>query len=237
MLIKRFGATVLVAAALAAGCSAARADVLITVDKAVQRMTVAVDGVRRWTWPVSTGIARYDTPDGSYTAFRMEKDHFSREWDDAPMPNSIFFTRQGHAIHGSYHTRLGHAASHGCVRLAPANAAALFDLVKAEGLANTHVLITGDLPAPPVIARAPAKPPVRAAVARIAPREYAPPRRYRESREYAAPRRYRESRDWRQPRVTYDPNVTVTDEYYVNGRLVRHTYQRRARPSDFAGWR
>jgi hypothetical protein len=31
----------------------------------------------------------------------MEKDHFSREWDDAPMPNSIFFTRQGHAVHGT----------------------------------------------------------------------------------------------------------------------------------------
>ena len=39
---------------------------------------------------------------GSYTAFRMEKDYFSKEWDDAAMPNSVFFTQRGHAIHGSY---------------------------------------------------------------------------------------------------------------------------------------
>ncbi len=37
----------------------------------------------------------------SYTPFRMEKNHFSSEWDDAPMPNSIFFTQRGHAIHGT----------------------------------------------------------------------------------------------------------------------------------------
>ena len=131
MRIDRFGAMALVCAVLA-GTGAARADVLVTVDKGAQQMTVEVDGVPRWTWPVSTGISRYDTPDGSFTAFRMEKDHFSREWDDAPMPNSIFFTRQGHAIHGSTHSRLGHPASHGCVRLAPANAAALFELVNSS---------------------------------------------------------------------------------------------------------
>jgi lipoprotein-anchoring transpeptidase ErfK/SrfK len=53
--------------------------------------------------------------------------HFSKEWDDAPMPHSIFFTQRGHAIHGSYETpHLGTAASHGCVRLNPGNAAKLF---------------------------------------------------------------------------------------------------------------
>ena len=57
----------------------------------------------------------------------MERDHYSKEWDDAPMPHSIFFTTRGHAIHGSFDTkRLGSPASHGCVRLAPANAKRLF---------------------------------------------------------------------------------------------------------------
>ena len=71
----------------------------------------------------------------------MEAEHFSKEWDDAPMPHSVFFTKQGHAIHGSFDTkRLGSPASHGCVRLAPANAAKLFALVKQEGLANTQVV-------------------------------------------------------------------------------------------------
>jgi hypothetical protein len=60
------------------------------------------------------------------------------------MPFSIFFTEQGHAIHGSYHTRsLGSAASHGCVRIAPGNAAKLFALVEAQGLSNTEVVVAG----------------------------------------------------------------------------------------------
>jgi hypothetical protein len=85
----------------------------------------------------------------------MEEDHFSKEWDDAPMPHSIFFTPDGHAIHGSFETkRLGSAASHGCVRLAPANAAKLFALVKAQGVTNTKVVITGTQPdAAPAVAR------------------------------------------------------------------------------------
>src|SRR5918994_7024696 len=128
------------------------AAVLVTIDKATQRMTVSVDGERRYTWPVSTGRAGYATPSGSFKPFRLEKDHFSREWDDAPMPNSIFFTQKGHAIHGSFETRrLGTPASHGCVRLAPANAATLFALVKAQGLGNTKIVLSGE--APRMIAR------------------------------------------------------------------------------------
>src|SRR6185437_13512692 len=96
------------AGALAVAFSgAARADVLVQVNKATQRMTVTVDGEQRYVWPVSTGIAQYDTPDGKFTPFRMEKDHFSKEWDDAPMPYSIFFTKQGHAIHGTSHASIG----------------------------------------------------------------------------------------------------------------------------------
>jgi hypothetical protein len=60
------------------------------------------------------------------------------------MPNSIFFTDAGHAIHGSRATtHLGTPASHGCVRLAPRHASILFDLVMGEGPGNTRVEITG----------------------------------------------------------------------------------------------
>jgi hypothetical protein len=124
----------------------AGATVLITVNKSTQQMAVEVDGALRWTWPVSTGQLGYDTPSGRYTAFRMEADHFSREWDDAPMPHSIFFTQQGHAIHGYLNTRnIGTPASHGCVRLAPENAAKLYALVEQQGLPNTKVVLTGDV--------------------------------------------------------------------------------------------
>jgi L,D-transpeptidase catalytic domain len=118
--------------------------ILITVNKASQKMTVKVDGDTEYVWPVSTGAHGYETPSGKFRPFRMEKDHFSKEWDDAPMPNSIFFTGEGHAIHGSFHVKsLGRKASHGCVRLAPENAAVLYSLVQKAGMQNTTVVLRG----------------------------------------------------------------------------------------------
>ena len=146
--------------ALAASVLAApaQAAVLVTIDKSAQQMTVSVDGRPLHQWPVSTGKAGYDTPNGKFKAFRMERDHFSKEWDAAPMPFSIFFTQKGHAIHGSLDTkRLGSPASHGCVRLLPANAEKLFALVQQEGVLNTTVVLSGVAPsgAPAVARRAP----------------------------------------------------------------------------------
>src|ERR1035437_3353263 len=116
---------------------AASADIVVTVDNSAQRMPVAVDGAQRWVWPVSTGRAGYSTPSGTYKPFRMEAEHYSKEWDDAPMPHSIFFTMKGHAIHGTYDTaHLGTAVSHGCVRLSDANAAQLYELVQQQGFAS-----------------------------------------------------------------------------------------------------
>ena len=123
---------------------AAQAKVAITVDKNAQLMTVAVDGVERYHWPVSTGIPSYETPNGSFRTFRMEEDHYSKEFDDAPMPHSIFFTKIGHAIHGTDSVnRLGTPASHGCVRLSRDHAATLYALVQEEGVLNTTVTLTG----------------------------------------------------------------------------------------------
>jgi hypothetical protein len=139
------------AAALAAvvfmSSAPARADLLIKVDKSAQQMTVTEDGNLLYTWPVSTGRAGYNTPNGAFTPFRMDRDHFSREWDNAPMPYSIFFTQQGDAIHGTYEARyLGHAVSHGCVRLSVQHAAILWDLVKKNKMTHTAVLLTGNIP-------------------------------------------------------------------------------------------
>jgi hypothetical protein len=137
----------------------AAANILIEIDKSAQRMTVSQNGAQLYAWPVSTGQRGYDTPSGQFTPFRMEKDHFSREWDDAPMPHSIFFTARGHAIHGTEHTRnIGRPASHGCVRLEPENARVLFGLVKQEGMANVRVVLSGVTPSgggPAMARRAP----------------------------------------------------------------------------------
>src|SRR5215470_20296541 len=136
-------------------CQAAHANLLIQVDKSTQRMTVTVDGKQLYDWPVSTGGSGYDTPSGTFRPFRMEIDHTSDEWDDAPMPYSIFFTQIGHAIHGTYAQRnLGHAVSHGCVRLAVQNAATLWKLVKQEKMANTSVVLNGAISDSGSLARA-----------------------------------------------------------------------------------
>jgi hypothetical protein len=135
------------------------ATLLIEIDKSTQQMTVSQDGAQLYTWPVSTGTRAHDTPSGGFTPIGMVRDHYSREWDDAPMPHSIFFTKRGHAIHGTEHIRnIGKPASHGCVRLAPENAQMLFDLVKREGMTNTRVELSGMTPtggAPAIARRAP----------------------------------------------------------------------------------
>jgi hypothetical protein len=123
---------------------AAQAKISITVDKDAQMMTVAVDGVARYQWPVSTGNPSHETPNGTFRAFRMEEDHYSKEFDDAPMPHSIFFTKIGHAIHGTESEgKLGIPVSHGCVRLSRANATTLYALVQRDGVLNTTVTLTG----------------------------------------------------------------------------------------------
>ncbi len=119
---------------------------IVTINKVSQKMTVELDGDTLYKWPVSTGAPGYETPSGTFRPFRLEKEHYSKEWDDAPMPYSIFFTGRGHAVHGSYHVKsLGRRASHGCVRLHPDNAAKLFALVQKTGTSNTRVIVKGGL--------------------------------------------------------------------------------------------
>ena len=124
--------------------SEARAEQIVaTVDKTAQRLTVEVDGVNRYEWPISTARRGYQTPNGSYRPEWLARKWFSREYDWSPMPYSIFFTG-GYAIHGSYEiSRLGTPASHGCVRLHPENAAILFALVKTN-MGSTRIVVTGE---------------------------------------------------------------------------------------------
>ena len=120
--------------------------VLISVDKGAQQMSVSVDGVPRYRFAVSTGRAGYGTPNGTYHPQRLATSWFSKLYYNSPMPHSIFF-QGGYAIHGSFDIRrLGGPASHGCIRLHPANAAALFDLVKSEGMAATTIVVSGSNP-------------------------------------------------------------------------------------------
>ena len=118
----------------------ARADILISVEKSAQRLSVIVDGVHRYTWPISSGIDG-GPPSGSFRPERLERMWHSRKYDWSPMPHAIFFYH-GYAIHGTgYVSRLGRPASHGCVRLHPAHAAILFQLVQNHGNNRTRIEI------------------------------------------------------------------------------------------------
>jgi lipoprotein-anchoring transpeptidase ErfK/SrfK len=129
----------ILAALLIALTTPASAGVVVRIDNSAQRMHVIVDGMLAYVWPVSTARRGYRTPPGNYRVQRMERMWYSRKYDMSPMPYSLFF-RGGYAIHGTGSIRqLGRPASHGCVRLHPANARALFQLVRYYGGARILV--------------------------------------------------------------------------------------------------
>ena len=120
----------------------AQATVRIHIDLASQSMHVS-SRHGEYDWAVSTGRPGHRTPTGVYRPQRMFVMTHSHKYDDAPMPHAIFFSG-GYAIHGTYQTAaLGGVASHGCVRLAPGAAAALYEMVKHEG---ASIVISGKAP-------------------------------------------------------------------------------------------
>jgi lipoprotein-anchoring transpeptidase ErfK/SrfK len=117
----------------------AEASVQIKVDLSSQTMRVTSSS-GTYSWPVSTARFGYITPRGFFHVQAMQAMHYSKKYNMSPMPHSIFFAG-GYAIHGTYETRsLGRPASHGCVRLSPAHAAALYQMVQVEG---GQITITG----------------------------------------------------------------------------------------------
>lgn len=126
----------LIAAMLIATPAAAETN--ITISKSHQLMQVDSD-YGSYQWRVSTARKGYYTPTGTFHPYSLQPMHYSRKYDNAPMPHSIFFSG-GYAIHATPHTgNLGRPASHGCVRLSPANAAVLYGIVKHDP--NTTIRI------------------------------------------------------------------------------------------------
>ena len=121
--------------------SIAQAEIVARINLSSQRMTVFVNGAARYNWPVSTARPGYRTPTGTFKPTALVRYHRSSIYEGSPMPYSIFFLR-GYAIHGSYEIKhLGRPASHGCIRLHPSNAAALYSLVQRYGTGNTLIKI------------------------------------------------------------------------------------------------
>lgn len=118
----------------------AKSEVLIVVDKSQQLMAVETE-TDSFVWDISTGRKGYNTPTGVFKPYLMKQMHYSKKYDNAPMPNSIFFL-DGYAIHATYDIkRLGRPASHGCIRLSPQNAQWLYQIVSEHGKENTTILI------------------------------------------------------------------------------------------------
>jgi lipoprotein-anchoring transpeptidase ErfK/SrfK len=121
--------------------SIAQAEIVAKINLSSQRMAVYVNGAPRYNWRVSTARPGYRTPTGTFKPTALVRYHRSSIYEGSPMPYSIFFLR-GYAIHGSYEIKhLGRPASHGCIRLHPANAAALYSLVRRYGTGNTLIKI------------------------------------------------------------------------------------------------
>jgi lipoprotein-anchoring transpeptidase ErfK/SrfK len=133
---------------IAPGLGAANAEaprpnttIVVRVELSKQEMTVDLNGVLYATWAVSTARRGYRTPIGDYTPYLLARMHYSRLYDNTPMPYSIFFLR-GYAIHATTEVGgLGHAVSHGCIRLSADHAKALFELVAANGLRNVSISV------------------------------------------------------------------------------------------------
>lgn len=142
-MMRRVLAVLSAALLLSIGGQAMAKEVDVQIQKGSQTMNVYVDGKLKYTWKVSTGRKGFSTPKGKFKPTWMTKMWRSKQWHNAPMPHSIFF-KDGAAIHGTQSiSRLGSAASHGCVRLAPSNAAALYALVTKHGMASTRIAVHG----------------------------------------------------------------------------------------------
>ena len=114
------------------------AETNITISKSHQLMQVDSD-YGSYQWRVSTARKGYYTPTGTFHPYSLQLMHYSKKYDNAPMPHSIFFSG-GYAIHATPHVgALGRPASHGCVRLSPSNAATLYSIVKQDP--NTTIRI------------------------------------------------------------------------------------------------
>jgi len=120
-----------------------QAAVNVQINLSTQTMSVRSSSGETYSWRVSTARSGFSTPRGSYRPQRLERMHYSRKYHNSPMPHSIFF-RGGYAIHGTGAVgALGRPASHGCVRLAPGNAAKLYSMVQREG---ARISIVGSAP-------------------------------------------------------------------------------------------
>lgn len=87
--------------------------VLVSVPE--QIMHVYRNGILIGRSTVSTGSKGHSTPGGVFTILEKRQEHYSKTYDNAPMPNMQRLTWSGIAMHSGQLP--GYPASHGCIRL------------------------------------------------------------------------------------------------------------------------
>jgi hypothetical protein len=80
-----------------------------------QVMHVYRNGILIGRSAVSTGAKGHATPGGVFTILEKKKEHYSKKYDNAPMPNMQRLTWTGIAMHSG--NLPGYPASHGCIRM------------------------------------------------------------------------------------------------------------------------
>jgi lipoprotein-anchoring transpeptidase ErfK/SrfK len=115
--------------------------IIAVVDKSDQKLHLYENGLKKYSWEVSTARKGKVTPTGTWNAQWLSKHHKSSLYNNAPMPYAIFYDGN-FAIHGTDQIgRLGTPASSGCVRLHPENAAVLYAMVEQAGKSNFAVRV------------------------------------------------------------------------------------------------
>jgi len=117
--------------------------VVVLISLPQQVMNVYRNGVIVARSSISSGMQGHSTPTGVFTILEKSVDHYSKTYDNAPMPYMERLTWDGVAFHSGYLP--GHAASHGCIRLPYEFSKKLFELTQKGGtvvIGDEHSLST-----------------------------------------------------------------------------------------------
>src|SRR3954447_20193640 len=88
---------------------------MILVSVPLQVMHVYRNGILIGRSSVSTGSTGHATPGGVFSILEKKPEHYSKKYDNAPMPNMQRLTWTGIAMHSG--NLPGYPASHGCIRM------------------------------------------------------------------------------------------------------------------------
>jgi L,D-transpeptidase catalytic domain len=120
-----------------------RGPVVVLVSLPQQTIHVYRNGILIGRSSISSGTKSNSTPPGVFNILEKKETHYSKSYNNAPMPNMQRLTWSGIAMHSGQLP--GYPASHGCIRLPYDFSALLFDATSKGG---TVVIGDGKTPQP-----------------------------------------------------------------------------------------